>query len=724
MNRIFAPGFIVFLLFGTGTYFGLRFDFTYECPLIILAFSIIAGLLLNRKNELLSNFFLALSVLLAGGVWAKLRTGYFPKDHIINYASIDKHHNVVKGLVLEQWGSKSYICKACSLRTEKGFIGVKGNFLLVLPRVGFEDFGDDSSFTACEFDDPGRLEYGDIILLRGIFETIRSPSNFYVYDPATRLAEKGVRLQVRMDEDDSLTIIGTGRGNRLMYHIIVPLRNRIKFAIEQNFSGIYRGLLKGIILGEKAGIPYETRLEFSRSGISHILAVSGLHMGIIVGVIFLLFGVIFGGNYKMAVFPSIVCAFIYVLLVGAQPSSVRAGIMTSCFLISLYGGKSYSSFHGLGLAGFVILLLNPLELANPGFQLSFGAVWGILVLYPILNGAFKRFFDRTLQKAQRFASPVYSLFSVSTAAQFGTSALVALIFFRLQLIGPLVNMIVVPALSLALPTGLLAIIFFYIYLPLSHIFSAATYFYLYIVLKTAHIAGNWGYSAPFVQAPQAGFIAGYYLALSLLADIILKTKTSGISKIILAGLITLFVSYEAYTHLKQKPVELVMFDTYQGSAFAISDGKDIIAIGNCSRFDWKRNVVPYINAKGKENARSVLDIGVPGYENKKCLTFGGFEITINKYGWVKMWSPFYTLYLVPQKDKRYFMRIESNQKEMPLRLNIFPRMIAQDEPGINLDMRSTGAVIVRFYDDKLELESKRLGRFVEWRTRGNNGRII
>ncbi len=654
-----------------------------------------------------------ISVVGVGAIWTEARTGYFPRNHIIH---VLKPYNETRifAIVNDMYLKNRFICSACSLKTDSGPYPVCGDFLLVLPWRKEESSDDDSSFFLKESGIKSALAYGDFIFVSGKVEPIPPQSNYYVYNPQIRLIQKRVHIQVKLETADTLHILATRKGNPIFSKFIIPIRERIVEACESNLSGLYAGLLKGIILGEKRDIPYDVRLCFSKAGISHILAVSGLHMGIIVGVIFILFSVLFRGNYRLAVAPAIGISFLFTLIVGFQPSTVRAFIMSSFFLFALFRGRSSNSFHTLGIAGFTILGVNPSELFNPGFQLSFGAVWGILVINPLISRLFSKIFAHSGEKTRKIAQPFWSLFSVSSSAQFGTSALVAMIFYRIQLVGPIVNMVVVPAVSLALPSGILSVATFYIFKPLSKILAASTWFFLHIIIKTAEFASNISWSAPFIKVPSTATSFGYYLFLTFLADALSKTKTSNLSKKLLLLPLIFFLLNQYHFSIMPREMELIIFDSYRGSAFLISKGNENLLLSNLPSDEYRRIILPYLNSLGREKPKRYIELASPFTGDDTLLTICDTEIKINKYGFVKMSYGDYEISLSPEKENRYLLRLERGRGNRFV-FELYPRGVYKKGYGNVVDIRYSGAVRLKLNPGKLVIESKRLGKLGEWR---------
>lgn len=218
-------------------------------------------------------------------------------------------------------------------------------------------------------------------------------------------------------------------------------------------------LARGMLLGEKSGLSSEMIRAFRTAGMSHIMAVSGLHVGIIMSVIWMLFKpiewavillapprlttyYIVGDLKRISV---IVITAFYVWKIGAPPSAVRATVMLSLFLVGWMIHRPTSPWRCLLLAALVLLAWNPLLLGNVGFQLSFLAVIGILLFRPWIQ-------SEALPHWLRLAL-------LSVAAQWFTTPIVAYWFHQVPVLGWVQGVLVVPLMPLLLTLLIVGMLF-------------------------------------------------------------------------------------------------------------------------------------------------------------------------------------------------------------------------------------------------------------------------
>lgn len=199
-----------------------------------------------------------------------------------------------------------------------------------------------------------------------------------------------------------------------------------------------------MVLGDKHGLSSRTKDEYSISGASHVLALSGLHLGIIYAILSLFFG---KGNHRCWLSQAIIIIAIwtYVVIVGMGTSVVRSAVMLTVYSLCMVAGREKASVNALSLSAVVMLVANPLCLWDIGFQMSYMAVLSIVVFYKRIcrllpgGGSLTRY-----SIANRLIKAVWCTAVVSFAAQIGTAPLVAYYFGRFSCYFLLTNYIVVP----------------------------------------------------------------------------------------------------------------------------------------------------------------------------------------------------------------------------------------------------------------------------------------
>jgi competence protein ComEC len=205
----------------------------------------------------------------------------------------------------------------------------------------------------------------------------------------------------------------------------------------------HKSIVKALVLGDKKSIDEDLLDMFSDIGVMHLLALSGLHLGVLSYLINLLLGLIFtnGPAPVKAILNTSLLVF-YAFIVGFPPSISRAVLMFSIININANINREYNLINSLSIASFFILLINPFQVFNIGFQLSFSAVLSIAIFNP--------FFNRILKSRFKIVNYFLSLTSISLATQIGTMAISIYYFNKFSLSFLMSNLILIPAFSIVL----------------------------------------------------------------------------------------------------------------------------------------------------------------------------------------------------------------------------------------------------------------------------------
>ena len=210
-------------------------------------------------------------------------------------------------------------------------------------------------------------------------------------------------------------------------------------------------VVAAMVLGDKSALTRELKDTYSISGASHVLALSGLHLGIIYGLLSLFFS-----RRRRRVIPvtlSVLALWAFVLLVGMPPSVVRAAVMLSIYMLFSLAGRNRTPVNVLAFTAIVMLCYSPWALFDVGFQLSFAAMLAILVLTPLFNSLLAV----GMLTRHRWLRTLWSLLSVSAAAQVGSAPLVAYYFGRFSTYFLLTNVLVIPVATLVVYLSLLTL---------------------------------------------------------------------------------------------------------------------------------------------------------------------------------------------------------------------------------------------------------------------------
>ncbi len=295
------------------------------------------------------------------------------------------------------------------------------------------------------FDAHATLKFGDIIWVGGTPTGFPPPVQPMGFDYGSYMCSKGVLFRHYIKE---FRIVGH-RTDPWVFYYANQLRNYCEAKIHQLVASPEEaGLLVAMVLGVKDGLDRDLRAVYAATGTMHVLAVSGLH----VGILFYVIGLVINPLKKrrlgvyLYVATSIAVLWFYAVVTGLSPSVVRAVTMLSITTLALVFARKSSILNTLGFAAFVIVLQDYRAVYDIGFQLSFAAVLGIVLLY---DPIYRIWFPSWV-----WVRYFWQLFAVSLAAQLATSPISLYYFHQFPTYFWLANLVVVPLSFFVLSGGI------------------------------------------------------------------------------------------------------------------------------------------------------------------------------------------------------------------------------------------------------------------------------
>ncbi len=406
---------------------------------------------------------------------------------------------------------------------------------------------------------------------------------------------------------------------------IFDVRKWVAERIDKLHNKRTAALLKGLLLADRSEIDYRTKESFINSGVIHVLAVSGLHVGFIVLIFMFL-------TSRISIYPrtilTIIGLFAFLFLTGSTPSVFRATIMVVVMLLIYLSNRNYNSLNALAIAALILLLLNPAEIFNPGFQLSFSAVLSILIVYPILSAKIT-----TKNKVLRYLL----LFSaVSFSAQLGTLPFTLIYFQKLSVISLFANLLVIPIIGIIVGLGVLTIFISTFSTLFSLYFSSANMLFTDVLLAIVYFTGSQQFS--YFYIPNFSIIDAilFYIFLTVFIYSIKKFTSNFAFAILflLVGLnLFLFLQIDNKQLLPDGKFSVVMIDIGQGDGILLKfpNGETaLVDAGNASlTFDnGERVIAPLLRRLSIKQ----IDYGFISHVDSDH--YKGF-LSLIKNGWIK-----------------------------------------------------------------------------------------
>lgn len=298
-----------------------------------------------------------------------------------------------------------------------------------------------------------KINKGDIIKFQGTIDGISRNGNPYLFNYRTYMFTKGV--YTNMSATSYSVKILSKENPTLGDNLSINFEERVNNIFDNNLKSNNSSIMKSIILGNSSYLDEETQGKFRDLGLGHILAVSGLHVGLIFLFIMYILQAI-GLQRNLSVILSVIAIWAYGYMIGLPASVVRASIMFSLLSLSSLIYRRYDSINIIAFTGTIMLIIRPLWILNIGFQISFVATASIILLTPKINKIFKQY------KMTNIGKSLAPLIGV----QLGTLPIVAYYFNNYSVMSIVANIIIIPLISLALILSLSAIILSYIFMPL------------------------------------------------------------------------------------------------------------------------------------------------------------------------------------------------------------------------------------------------------------------
>jgi len=460
------------------------------------------------------------------------------------------------------------------------------------------------------------LYYGDVIECSTLLRVPPPTRNPGAFDWRGWLTRQNIPFTSTIRKTDSCSVIARERGNRFIA-LSLRVREHIEQALELGLENEPKpaSVLAGMVIGERSEIPPQTYADFQNTGVFHVFAINGLHVGLLTAVVVIALRFM-RVSRRWCGLVAVPLLALYVFATGARPGAVRALVMVSVWLGGWMLVRPADSLNSLAAAALLILGWDPSQLFDGGFVLSFTVVTAIVVLVPRIESRLRAVLASDAMLPPQFVprwrvwlNPPLTwgmrLLSCSLAAWLGLLPLMAVYFHVFAPIGILANLLVIPMLGaiIALGIGSAAAYPWWSWLTLT--LNNANYFLLSTMIRGVEWLSGLPYGHQFVRAPPAWLTVGYYaLAVALLSHRISwpRRRLTAIIGVPVLGAAALFTIWP------QHAVELTVLDLADGvSVFVDAPGErcDWLIDGGG---DWSgvREVVPFLRAQGVDRLDAIV----------------------------------------------------------------------------------------------------------------------
>lgn len=462
------------------------------------------------------------------------------------------------------------------------------------------------------------LEYGDYIQFEGKFYRPFPPTNPGQFDYRWYLQRRGIYLGCYVTGEEFVRVIAHHEGNRIM-EMALRLRKCLRKKIERGMPASDASrLLSAILLGYRKGISDQLKQYFQRTNTIHVLAISGLHVGLVYLLIRCVLKAFVLPRWAVSLI-AIPPLLLYMVITGMKIPVLRATLMIVVYLLAPLLQRKADLFNTIGVAAFLILVIAPSQLFDAGFQLSFVAVISIVVFTPPVEKCLLRLFSLNVLPGQLYRGPlggwparggrfILASVAVSLAVCIGLFPLIAYYFNIVSPITILANIIIAYFLTAAIGIGFLSAALGFIWGAFSVCLNRLDWCVLEAMVAWVKFMAKVPFAYFYVRPPSPPEMGVYYVFILLVAGR-KRLNSRRIFAVLAAAIVAVFVFFPAGEG-GGRGLEIAFLDIGQGDSSFIrlpTGGTILVDGGPRTNFDsGKFIVLPFLRSLGVNNIDVII----------------------------------------------------------------------------------------------------------------------
>lgn len=474
-------------------------------------------------------------------------------------------------------------------------------------------------------DGDNNIAYGKEIELEGVLAPPRTARNFGLFDEAEYLRRMEIFLVLQVHDHSDAKVLGVSNGFEWIFRGRQAIAQRLTLGIEDRSLAV--GIIRGMLLGYREDIPREVNHSFRRTGTLHVFAISGSHISLIaLSLLFLL---------KPTQLPKAWCCWIvlptltlYVVATGLRASSIRSLVMAAVVILGWSLERPSALLNNLAAAALLILIWDPLQLIDTGFQLSFVVVASLILVAPWME---KEVTTR-LQPDPFIPTPyvppwrraivgpsqmVASLLVVSLAAWIGSLWINIYYFHLLSFVSLLANLLIVPLASASVGIGVASLLLGCLWNELAVTLNTSHALLIELMVAISQELGSWKVGYIYVPQIAVGWIVlGYAWIAGMLFSMARKKWGNLIILLLLGGLT---ISTATALAWRSREIRVDVMDLGSGQCVLVTGPHfERILVDAGSARDGRYLVEPFLRSRGV----NAIDLAILSHGDS--AHFGGF----------------------------------------------------------------------------------------------------